>query len=226
MGTHGQSNFLGINYQAWSALALFLQYLRDPEFVSIHLESPKLQDFDLLFSDGRKIICEAKAWSRNSFGETSLKKLLDDIGGRGEALKDNDSILIVTKKASKSLKRFLRSARYISSEYSYELVEKSAFEFEQLPILAKVEIWETDQENCIQIALSLMAELLGVWVSSESLLKIVQSFLIEKIYHGSATGKVIKRQELLAMIDSERKAVRLAVGADQTPTAERLTLIR
>ncbi|MFC1564460.1 hypothetical protein ACFL6G_05955, partial [candidate division KSB1 bacterium] len=78
MSKKGQNNIGGITAQCWAALALFLQYLKDPNFSHIHLESSKGEDYDLVFKDGRKIICESKNWYRN-FTYNNLRNVLQKI---------------------------------------------------------------------------------------------------------------------------------------------------
>ena len=81
MGKKGQPNFKGIIYQSGAAVSLFLQYLKNPNFSYIHLEAPKFQDFNLVFNDGKKIICEAKNWKRK-FNYANLREILGDILNR------------------------------------------------------------------------------------------------------------------------------------------------
>ena len=78
MGKKGQPNFKGIIFQSGAAISLFLQYLKKPNFSYIHLEAPGFQDFNLVFNDGKKIICEAKNWKRK-FNYSNLRKILNDI---------------------------------------------------------------------------------------------------------------------------------------------------
>ena len=74
----GQYNYKGVNAQAWAAMSLFLQYLRYTDFSYIQLEASQFEDFNLVFNDGRKIVCESKDWRRN-FSFADLKKVLKSI---------------------------------------------------------------------------------------------------------------------------------------------------
>ena len=103
MSKSGQSNFTGISAQSWAALSLFLQYLKDPHFSYIHLESSAGEDFDLVFKNGKKIICESKAWNRN-ITYYNLKKILHNIISK-KSINTEDEILIVCPKLSDRLKR-------------------------------------------------------------------------------------------------------------------------
>ena len=59
-------------------MSLFLQQLRDQNFSYIQLEAPGFQDFNLVFKDEKKIICESKARSKPiNYGD--IKKILSII---------------------------------------------------------------------------------------------------------------------------------------------------
>src|SRR3989339_885452 len=88
MSKAGQYNYKGINAQAWAAMSLFLQYLRDPKFSSIHLEAANFEDFNLAFDDGKK-----------------------NISDKG-ALSDKDEILVICSKANANLISDVRNVKY------------------------------------------------------------------------------------------------------------------
>ena len=50
MSKAGQNLHKGINAQAYAAMSLFLQHLREPEFSYIHLEPQNFEDFNLVFN--------------------------------------------------------------------------------------------------------------------------------------------------------------------------------
>ena len=102
MGSQGQSNYKGINAQAWAAMSLFLQHLRDPNFSYMHLEAPKFEDFNLVFKEEKKIICESKDW-RQRFSFPHLKKILSSLL-RKTAIGDKDEILIICSNLDPKLK--------------------------------------------------------------------------------------------------------------------------
>lgn len=82
MGKSGQNVYKGINAQSWAALSLFLQYLNDPKFTHIELESDNFEDFNLVFAENRRIICESKSFKNNVTFHT-LKDILDAIIKKG-----------------------------------------------------------------------------------------------------------------------------------------------
>ena len=87
MSKAGQNVFKGVNAQAWAAMSLFLQYLREPNFSYIQFEAPRFEDFNLVFSDGKKIICESKDWNR-PFGFSNLKSVLSGLVKKGRLLEN------------------------------------------------------------------------------------------------------------------------------------------
>ena len=117
MSKAGQYNYKGINSQAWAAMSLFLQYLRDPKFSSIQLEVANFEDFNLVFDDGKKIICESKD-RKEKFSYPQLKELLENILSKG-SLGDKDEILVICSKANADLISDVHNVRYFD-----ELQEK------------------------------------------------------------------------------------------------------
>src|SRR3989344_9644788 len=101
MSKAGQYNYKGINAQTWAAMSLFLQHLRDQKFSSIQLEAANFEDFNLVFNDGKKIICESKD-RKEKFSYPHLKALLENISGKG-ALSDKDEIIVICSKANADL---------------------------------------------------------------------------------------------------------------------------
>jgi len=102
MSKQGQYNYKGIDFQAKAALALFLQHLRLPSFLYIQLEAPNFEDFNLVFNDGRKIICESKDWKRN-FSFSHLKMILQSVLKKN-ILQKNDEILVICTKLDRMLR--------------------------------------------------------------------------------------------------------------------------
>ena len=78
MSKAGHNNWSGTNYQAWASLSLFLQHLKDPNFIQIKLEGENLEDFTLYFKDDHKIICEAKV-RKVGVGYPVVKEILNNI---------------------------------------------------------------------------------------------------------------------------------------------------
>ena len=115
MSKSGQSNFTGIAAQNWAAISLFLQYLRDPHFLYIHLESSEREDFDLVFKNGKKITCESKAWNRN-FSYRNLEKILHNIISK-KSINTENEILIICTKLSDRLKRDIEKFKYWENRF-------------------------------------------------------------------------------------------------------------
>jgi len=205
MGKQGQYNYSGITYQSWAAMSLFLQYFKKSDFSYIHLEAPEFQDFNLVFNDGRKIICEAKNWERD-FNYSDLRKILNDILNR-KNLGENDEILFICKKINEDLEEIVKNAKYfINTEYFkkefYPYFKKKEFTDEQINILPQVKFWKVSGDINKLSVYSLFEELLDIWLPEDDLEKIVNSILINKIYKGSAKGDTFTRDELFMEIEN------------------------
>ena len=205
MGKQGQYNYSGITYQSWAAMSLFLQYLKKGNFSYIHLETPKFQDFNLVFNDGKKIICEAKDWKRK-FNYSHLRKILNDILGR-KNLGKNDEILFICHEINEDLEEKVKNAEYfINTGYFkkefYPFFKKKKFTDEQINILPQVKFWKVSEDINEKIVYSLFEELLDFWLPENDLKRIIDSILIDKIYKGSAKGGTFTRKELFLEIEN------------------------
>jgi len=204
MSKQGQYNYSGINFQSWAAMSLFLQYLRDPNFSHIHLEAPEFQDFNLVFNNGRRIICEAKGWKRKlSF--SNLKEILDAILKR-EKLGENDEILIICENLDERLKEKVRNIKYFK-KFIIPYFKKKGFTKEQIELLSKVNFWQISREINQNIIYSLFSELLNFWIPEHDLKRIVDNILIQKIYKCSAKGATFTRTDFLTEIENLKKEV-------------------
>jgi len=202
MSKQGQYNYKGINAQAWAAMSLFLQYLRDPNFSCIQLEAPNLADFVLVFNDEHKIICESKDW-KQKFSFPHLKKVLFSILGKA-TIGENDEILIICTNLDDKLEDRVRNIKYFYKFISPEF-KKKGFTDKQIAILDKVRFWKVQQEDNHLIAYSLFGELLNFWLPEDELEYKADSILIKKIYEGSAKGDIYKREDILSEIESIRE---------------------
>lgn len=205
MGKQGQYNYSGITYQSWAAMSLFLQHLKNSDFSYIHLEAPKFQDFNLVFNDGHKIICEAKNWKRK-FNYSNLRKMLEDILNR-KNLCDNDEILFICHDINKDLEEKVKNAEYIiNTEYFkkefYPYFQKKRFTNEQINIFPQVKFWKVSEDINKNMVYSLFEELLDFWLPEDDLWRIINHILINKIYKGSAKGDTFTRDELLMEIEN------------------------
>ncbi len=204
MSKQGQHNYKGINAQAWAAMSLFLQYLRDPNFSYIQLEAPKLADFILVFNDGHKIICESKNWSRK-FSFSHLRKVLNSILKRS-TIGENDEILIICTNLDEKLEEKVRNIKYFYKFISPKFKRKN-FTDQQIIMLEKVKFWKVQEKDNHLIVYSLFGELLNFWLPEDELECKADSILIKKIYEGSAKGNIYKKEDILSEIESLKEKI-------------------
>ena len=205
MGKKGQPNLKGIIYQSGAAISLFLQYLKKPNFSYIHLEAPEFQDFNLVFNDGKKIICEAKNWERK-FSYSNLREILGDILNR-KNLGKNDEILFICNEVNEDLEEKVKNAKYYKNykyfaKEFYSYFKKKHFTDEQINILPQVKFWKISGDINEDLVYSLFEELLDFWLPEDDIKRIINSILIEKIYKRSAKGDTFTRDELFIEIEN------------------------
>lgn len=206
MSRAGQVNILGIEFQVWAGLSLALQFLRQPKFKEVRLESPKLQDFDVILEDETKYICEVKCWKRK-FNFSDLDNVYKEIESRGEVLGEGDSLLIIAPAISSELRRRANSARFYRGHINEEIAKWFNAPVEEVERLSKVEFWETDLSNSVAICFSLIAELVEAIVSNEDLQAIVHRLIVEDFLAGSTKGRTISRTELIERVAIHRKSL-------------------
>ena len=184
-------------------MSLFLQFLRDPKFSSIHLEGAKCEDFNLIFNDGRKIICESKARSEE-FSYPQLKALLEAINSK-KNIGQEDEILIICSNANDDLISNIENSKYFPA--LKEKFEKKGFSEDIIILLPKVKFWIIDPKFNEEIIYSLFTQLVNFWVPLSDIQRVVDSILIQKIYKGSAKGQQYSRQMLIDEIEEFKKEV-------------------
>lgn len=200
----GQSNYKGINAQSWAAMSLFLQYLRNGNFLYIELETPGFQDFNLVFKDGKKIICESKARSK-PLSYSNLKEILSNILLK-KTIDDKDEILIICTKLDEKLSKDVENIKYWS-KFIAPKFKKKKFTEEEIIVLEKVRFWVVDQTANQLTVYSLFSELLDFWLPEDELEAKCDSILIRKIYEGSSKGAKFTREEVLKNVaDIRQKA--------------------
>ena len=106
--TGGKATYKGINAQSWAALSLFLQYVRSSNLDHIAFEQDELKDFDLVFSSGKKIICESKT-ERVTHGV--IKGILDSLIDNKKVGTD-DEILIICQDLSPDAHGDVENVKY------------------------------------------------------------------------------------------------------------------
>ncbi|PKN52478.1 MAG: hypothetical protein CVU55_04335 [Deltaproteobacteria bacterium HGW-Deltaproteobacteria-13] len=191
MSKAGQNTQKGIGAQNWAAMSLFLQFLKRPGFSYIQLEPDDSEDFDLVFSDGKRIICESK-YRKETFGYTQLRELLKTIMERKQ-IGEQDEILVVCKSANKDLLSNIKNIKWFK-ELKKKFEEKS-FDTESIELLPKVKFWILSKGLDDGINYSLVAELLDMWLPFEDIKKFTDSTIYQSIYKSSTQGGVYRRED-------------------------------
>jgi len=191
----GPPNLDGINFQIRAAFSLFLQYLKDEKFSHIHLEAPQFQDFNLLFSNGKKIICECKK-RKKKFSYPDLKKILENIQ---EGVNENDEILIICEKVNEQLMRDINNVKcFIEAEKKFK---KKGYSEKITSYLSSVKFWIVPGDFHKEIIYPLLAEIIGFWLPFEDVEKIAHNILVKKFYLGSAESAVYTREDFLSEVN-------------------------
>ena len=208
MGEYGQNNIKGIIYQSWAAMSLFLQYLREPNFSYIHLEAPNYEDFNLVFNDGSKIICESKDWKK-SISYLELKSILESILKKNSSL-ENDKILIICSNLDKNMAKEVSRVKYYDLKKAFNQLPKNIikkFPEKVVEILPKVDFWEVKLVEQEKVVYSLFTELLNlsIWLPQEKIANLTKAILVDKIQYNSVAGSIYKRQEIADEIEKVKQ---------------------
>lgn len=204
--TGGKATYKGVNAQSWAALSLFLQYVKSANLDYIAFEQDKLKDFDLVFTSGRKIICESKT-NRVTHGvlKEILGKLIDN-----EKVGKEDEILIICKELSSVLESDVENMKYFLE--IKDRLKKKGFTNSHLELFSKIKFWKVDQNANEEIVTTLLAEILGVWFPDKIFDEIVSNILISRVYKGSQSSEVFTRNEFYQMIEERKKQVQEDAG--------------
>lgn len=185
MSKSGQNNQKGVDAQNWAALALFLQYVKDPSFVYIKLEPEESEDFDLVFGNGNKIICESKYRNRK-FSYPDMKELLEKVIKR-KNFESQDEILVVCKNTDKNLSSEIKNIRYFP-QLSKKFKDKG-FSKSEIELLPKVNFWILEKGfDYNNYNYTLISEMLNFWMPAESVIEFTDSTLYNKITKKSISG--------------------------------------
>lgn len=198
--TGGQSTFKGINNQAWAAISLFLQNLKYTDFDYIALEQEGLQDFDLVFKDSHKIICEVKSYS---IGYSDVKKIISKLK-KSSKVGELDELLIICKSVKDTVKRDSENYRYFEDEVSKTL-KKKKFNEGEVHLFSRLKFWETDVDISRSLAISFFAPIVGVWLPQKNIEEILDSYVLQRIYFGSEKSKIVTRTSLMDEIQGRVK---------------------
>lgn len=202
MSKQGQYNFKGINSQAWAAMSLFLQnIIYQKDFNYIIFEGKKLEDFCLVFFDGKKIICESKA-SHINFCE--IKGILDKIINH-QQLNSIDEILIICESIDDQAKSIIEHFKYYDETYKNKLLGKPHnFTKQHLEFFPQVKFWEIKQEFTKKTVESLIANIIKVWIPDYELSDIVRNFMITEVYFGSQKGQILTKTDFIQKINDRK----------------------
>jgi len=193
----------GFNAQNWAALSLFLQYIEKSDFQYIGFEGIKLEDFHLVFEDGRKIICESKNKNIN-INYADIRRILDNVYKHGQ-INPFDEILIICKKVNPAAKSDIENFKYYGEKIKIKLKNKRhKFKERHLKLLPQVRFWEVSKDINKKAVRLLTARLLKIWVPENTLEEIVSKYVIEEVYDGSEKGKILTKEEFLKKIEQRK----------------------
>ena len=158
MTRQGQLNQKGVNAQNWAAMSLFLQYVTRKDFGYIGFEGNNLEDFHLVFEDGRKIICESKSSYINL---AEIRGILNKIIKHAE-ITDQDEILIICEGVDKEAKNLIENFKYFGEDIKRKLKgKKHKFEEKHIKLLPQLKFWEVSQDINRKAVEILMAKVLS-----------------------------------------------------------------
>lgn len=205
MTKQGQLNQKGINAQNWAAMSLFLQYVTYSDFRYIGFEGTKLEDFHLVFEDGRKIVCESKA---GKIGLSEIREILNKIIKHAQ-ITDQDEILIICKQVESGAKGIIENFKYFTEQAKKELQNKQhKYEAKHLKLLPQLRFWEIEQELNIDAVKLILARVMSYpdpfWVPEHRLQEIVNDLIIEKVYKGSQEGETLTKDDFLKILGEKK----------------------
>ncbi len=203
--SNGANNFKGINSQAWAAMSLFLQFLSKPDFSHVIFEGDKLEDFCLVFNDGKKIICESKDYA-TSINYSDLREILAIVAKHNQ-VNPIDEILITCPSVNPDVISDIEHLKYFKHQIETKLrSKKHKFTEDEIALLPQVHFWQINQTVSQKTVEALIAHLLGIWVPRYVLSEIVCNFMIVEVYFGSQIGQVLTKKEFLDKL-TERKEI-------------------
>lgn len=176
MSKKGQNNIIGVEAQQWAALSLFLQYLSDPQFDHIRLEPSNYEDFNLIFRDDRKIICESK-YRKRAFSYSHLRGVLKTISSKYN-VKDGDAILIVCRKLDNSLVSNTKMIRYFPEKYN-QIFRNKQFSKREIVLLPKVKFWVVSSDFNKGVCYALLEDYAPFWIPQEDLKRFSESLKVQ-----------------------------------------------
>jgi len=201
----GQSVFKGVNTQALAALSMFLQYVKYNDFYYVYLEDPKFQDFNIVFSNGRKIICEVKD-RKSKFTYRDLKNVVEKLSNNN-VVSDDDAVLFICQGVNKNLKDSVKNIKY-SKKLLAPVFKKHGYSESLIDLLKQVDFWiigEDSRDDLELSILSLFSEILEFYLPEKELLKEIKVILIDEIYRKSEKGDKFTKSDLNKRIKDIKK---------------------
>lgn len=200
----GPSTQRGINAQNWAAMSLFLQFVKREDFRYIGFEGEKLEDFHLVFDDGKKIVCESKDYKLDLY---HIRKVLDKIVKHAQ-ITDQDEILIICREVNKEAKNLIENFKYFKDVIKEKFTSKKhKYKKEHLRLLPQVKFWEVDGDLNVKAVQALVAELLVVWVPDHQLKEITDSLVVRKVYFGSQEGATLSKKDFIQLLEERKKQI-------------------
>ncbi|MBL7686017.1 MAG: hypothetical protein JNK65_08305, partial [Deltaproteobacteria bacterium] len=192
MSTAGKNNIVGTEAQQWAALSLFLQYLSDSNFDRIELEPEDFHDFNLVFKDGHKIICESKC-TQDNFTYTNLKEVFSSTLKKHD-VNERDVILIVCSNLSEQFEGEVKWLKYFPEKYAQKFKDKN-YTDDEIALIPQVSFWKVSPEINKKICYALLSEYFDFWVPAEDLIRFTDA-LKQYFNEAASKGSVFSRAEL------------------------------
>ena len=211
----GRPVFKGMNTQAWAAMSLFLQHVERSDFRYIGFEGEKLEDFHLAFENGRKIICESKAYK---ISLAKIKEILNKIISHGQTTPQDEILVICEKVDDKTLKNLIELLPYYDKEMAQKVARDKNLTDKQLKLLPQVRFWEVSVDISRKTAELLMARLLKIWVPKHRLDEIVRDLLEKEVYQGSEKGTTLTKEDFLTKLEEKKRLMLEDTGYEKEKT--------
>lgn len=207
MSKAGQINYKGINTQAFAALSLFLQNVNRGDFKKMILEGKNLEDFVLIYSSGKRTICESK-YRSDGVGFAELKAILDTVI-KNDQLKKSDELLIVSNKFRDKVKSLVNNFVFWQPVDLQELKDSSPkFTDEHLALIPQIKLWEISDDINREGILFLMYQTLGnrnaFWLDKNVLEDWTNTLLVNDIYIKSESGDEIEKEDFLQNLENKK----------------------
>ncbi len=203
MSKAGQNNQAGIFAQNWAAFSLFLQFLRDSNFSYIQIEPENSEDFDLVFQNGRRIICESK-YRKIKFGRRQLKELLKKVLQRG-SMDAGDQVLVVCKNLSEDLESEIKNAIFF--EDLRKKFKKAGFNNSMIELFSKVNFWVLGDSIDKNLNYYLVSDLINMWLPPEEIVRFADATLQKEIFRRATAGGVYSRQDFYKDVENLKQEV-------------------